>query len=120
MMKIQQSDTISAFGGINFVFKYLDEAKVSDLFNQYLPNLAGQSFYNWQDIIYSLLSIYLCGDCIEDLQTHLKPHFEKNPYVNLPSSDTVLKRLKELSEDNNQTRTKRGVVEHSYNNNSIL
>jgi len=120
-MKIQQSNSISAFGGINFVFKYLQETKVSDLFNQYLPNLAGQSFYNWQDIIYSLLSIYLCGGaCIEDLQTHLKPHFEKNPYIHLPSSDTVLKRLKELSEDNNQTRTKRGVVEHSYNKNSRL
>ncbi len=120
-MKIQISNSISAFGGINFVFKYLEEAKVNDLFNQYLPNLATQSSYNWRDIIYSLLSIYLCGgDCIEDLQTHLKPHFKKNPFVHLPSSDTVLKRLKELSEDNNQTRTKRGGVEHSYNNNSRL
>lgn len=120
-MKIQNSNTISAFGGINFVFKYLEETKISDLFKQILPNLATQSLYSWQDIIYSLLSIYLCGgDCIEDLQTHLKPHFKKNPFIHLPSSDTVLKRLKELSENNKQTHTKRGVVEHSYNNNSRL
>ena len=38
----------------------------------------------------------------------------------MPSSDTVLKRLKELSEDNNRCFTKRGTVEHTYNRNSKL
>ncbi|HMA64937.1 MAG TPA: IS1380 family transposase [Chitinispirillaceae bacterium] len=120
-MKVQNSSTISAFGGINFVFECLEEGKFMKLFEKYLPDLAPQCIYNWQDIIYSILSIYLCGgDCIEDLQTHLKPHFQKNPFVNLPSSDTVLKRLKEVSEDNNICFTKRGTVEHTYNRNSML
>ena len=115
-MKVQNCNTISAFGGINFVFKYLEEGNYNDLFNKYFPRLANQSTYSWKDIIYSILSIYLCGgDCIEDLQLHLKTHFQRNPFVNLPSSDTVLKRLKELSEDNNQCFTKRGSVEHTYN-----
>ena len=120
-MKVQNSETISAFGGINFVFDYLEEGKYKNLFDKYLPELACQSTYNWKDIIYSILSIYLCGgDCIEDLQIHLKTHFQKNPFVNMPSSDTVLKRLKEISEDNNRCFTKRGSVEHSYNRNSRL
>jgi hypothetical protein len=120
-MKVQNSSTLSAFGGINFVFEYLEEGNYKDLFDKYLPELAHQSIYNWKDIIYSILSIYLCGgDCIEDLQIHLKTHFQKNPFVNIPSSDTVLKRLKEVSEDNNRCFTKRGTVEHTYNRNSKL
>jgi len=120
-MKVQNCNIISAFGGINFVFKYLEEGNCNDLFDKYLPGLAHQSTYSWKDIIHSILSIYLCGgDCIEDLQVHLKAHFQKNPFINMPSSDTVLKRLKELSEDNNQCLTKRGSVEHTYNRNSKL
>lgn len=120
-MKVQNCKTISAFGGINFVFDYLEGGNCRNLFDKRLPSLAHQSTYSWKDIIYSILSIYLCGgDCIEDLQVHLKAHFQKNPFINVPSSDTVLKRLKELSEDNDQCFTKRGVVEHSYNRNKKL
>jgi len=120
-MKVQNCNTISAFGGINFVFNYLEEGNYRQLFDKYLPGLAPQSTYSWKDIIYSILSIYLCGgDCVEDLQVHLKAHFQRNPFINLPSSDTVLKRLKELSEDNSHCLTKRGSVEHTYNRNSKL
>jgi len=120
-MKLQKSNTLSAFGGINFVFEYLEEGNYKSLFNKYLPKFAHQSTYNWNDVICSILSIYLCGgDCIEDIQTHLKAHFQKNPFINMPSSDTVLRRLKEVSEDNNQCHTKRGAVEHIYNKNSKL
>jgi Transposase DDE domain group 1 len=120
-MKVQNSRTISAFGGINFVFEYLEEGNCRNLFDKYLPKLAHQSTYSWKDIIYSILSIYLCGgDCIEDLQIHLKAHFQKNPFINVPSSDTILKRLKELTEDNNQCFTQRGTVEHTYNRNKKL
>lgn len=120
-MKVQNSKTISAFGGINFVFNYLEEGNLNNIFNKYFPRLANQSIYSWKDIIYSILSIYLCGgDCIEDLQLHLKTHFQKNPFVKLPSSDTVLKRLKELSDNNNHCFAKRGTVEHTYNRNSKL
>jgi len=120
-MKVQNSKAISAFGGINFVFEYLEEGNYKNLFEKYLPKLANQSAYSWGDIIYSILSIYLCGgDCIEDLQTHLQSHFQRNPFLNMPSSDTILRRLKEVSEDNNQCHTKRGSVEHTYNTNSKL
>ncbi len=120
-MKINNSKTISAFGGMNFIFEHLDNNRIGDLFNQQLPSLAQQSIYTWKDIMYSILSVYLCGgDHIEDLHTHLKPHFYNNPFVNIPSPDTVLKRMSELTQENNTCHTKRGNVAHSYNANKVL
>ena len=120
-MKILNSPSLSAFGGMNFVLKFLKGYHFDNLFAQNLPTLKTQSTYTWSDIIFSLLSIYLCGgDCIEDLQTHLKSHFQDNPFLKMPSPDTVLKRMSELSEVNELCRTKRGNVDHEYNTNSIL
>lgn len=120
-MKVQNSQTISAFGGINFVFEFLESFKIGSIINNSLPSLKAQSKYNWSDIMYSILSIYLCGgDCIEDLHTHLKGHFRNNPYVNLPSPDTVLRRLSELSFPINECKTKRGTAIHHYSTNKTL
>lgn len=120
-MKIQNCKTISAFGGINFVFEYLKNNNYGSLYDRSLPRLKNQSRYNWTDIMNSLLAIYMCGgDCIEDLQTHLKPHFANNPYVNLPSPDTVLRRLSGLGLESDTCRTKRGSVDHTYSTNQTL
>lgn len=120
-MKVQNCKPLSAFGGINFVFEYLEKNNYGNLFNNILPDFKKQSKYQWSDIINSLLSIYMCGgDCIEDLGTHLKDHFINNPFINIPSPDTVLRRLSELSEDNLSCRTKKGKVDHTYNTNQIL
>lgn len=120
-MKVLQSKPISTFGGLNFVLEHLENQGIGDFLNQKLPELKAQSHYSWKDVLYALLSIYLCGgDCIEDLQTHLKSQFGDNPFVKIPSPDTVLKRLSELSVDTQNCRTKRGVVEHEYNVNAEL
>jgi hypothetical protein len=60
------------------------------------------------------------GDCIEDLQTHLRDHFINNPFINIPSPDTVLRRLSGLAQENRTCRTKRGNVDHTYNTNQVL
>lgn len=120
-MKVQNFKPISAFGGINFVFEHLEKNNIDKLFDQTLPVLKNQSKYRWSDIIYSVLSIYMCGgDCIEDLQTHLKYHFINNPFINMPSPDTVLRRLSGLLQENQQCRTKRGKIDHTYNTNQLL
>ena len=120
-MKILNSNPITAFGGINFVFDLLENNNFRDFINQHLPELNTQSQYSWSDIFYSILAIYLCGgDCIEDLQTHLKNHFCNNPFINMPSPDTVLRRLKQLSQSSKECGTKRGSVSHVYNTNSTL
>jgi hypothetical protein len=120
-MKILNSSAISAFGGINFVFDYLENKKFKGLINDSLPTLKSQSTYAWSDILYSILAIYLCGgDCIEDLQTHLKYHFKNNPFINMPSPDTVLRRLTQLATPNEDCETRRGSVTHLFNTNPIL
>ena len=120
-MKIQKSNALSAFGGMNFVFELLKNENIDSLIENHLPNLSPQSQYNWTDIISSLLSVYLCGGgYIEDLQSHLKGHFLNNPFVKMPSPDTVLRRLSELTVNNHHCRTKRGLIDHPYNTNNPL
>ncbi|MGM0581340.1 MAG: hypothetical protein ACQETL_11710, partial [Bacteroidota bacterium] len=91
-MKVIKSNSISAFGGINFVFEHLNRLNISDIVTESLPELKHNSRYSWKDLFYSFLSIYYCGgEHIEDIHTNLRPHFENNPYVKLPSPDTLLK-----------------------------
>jgi len=120
-VKIIKSDPISAFGGANFVFDYLNRMNVDQICNDALPPMPNQSKYSWKDIFYSLKSVYLCGgDCVEDLQSHLRTHFANNPFVKLASPDTVLRRLSQLAEQTQTCQTKRGVVAHQYCTNSKL
>ena len=120
-MKVLKSDAISAFGGINFVFEQLNKLGISQTLASHLPLLGKSSRYSWSDIFNSLLSVYFCGgDCIEDLQTHLRPHFNANPFVDLPSSDTVLRRLSQLSNPEQHCYTRRGSVKHRYSVNDCL
>ena len=120
-MKVQKSDTISAFGGINFIFEDFNSLGLDKLFINELPQLPAQSNYSWKDIIYSLYSIYLCGgSCIEDIETNLKSHLSNNPFCKIPSPDTILRKLKDLSEPSKTCRTQRGIVDHQYCENNIL
>jgi hypothetical protein len=120
-VKVQISKSISAFGGINFVFEYLNSLKINNLFHEHLPELRSNSTYCWGDLLYALLSVYFCGgDCIEDIQTNLRAHFKNNPFINLPSSDTVLKRLAELATKPESCCTTRGKVTHDFNSNEVL
>ena len=120
-MKIIQSETISAFGGINYVFEDFNALGLDSLFNNFLPVLPPQSKYTWKDLIYSLFSIYMCGGtCIEDIESNLKAHLENNPYCEIPGADTILRRLKGLAQQPKTCRTKRGIVDHQYSLNELL
>lgn len=98
-MKIVKSvQQITPFGGLNFAFEELEKKGVGNLVNSYLPKLPNQSAYSWKDILYSLWSIPLCGgDCIEDLNINLREYIKNNPFYNVPSADSILRRLKDLS-----------------------
>jgi len=120
-VKILQGNTISPFGGINFVFELLDSLGFEKLISENLPALPAQSQYSWKDIFYSFLSIYLCGgDCIEDIDTNLKHGIGRNPFFKMPSPDTVLRRFSSLTTENQFCRTKRGTVDHAFNTNDVL
>lgn len=120
-MKVIKSKSISAFGGINFVYEYLNSLNVNNLLNQELPCLGANSKYNWNDLFYSFLSIYFCGgDCIEDIQINLRSHLQNNPFFKIPSSDTILRRFSSLATDLEFCTTPRGAVQHQFNTNDLL
>ena len=120
-MKIQQSTQLNAFGGINFVYEDFQAMGLGWLFEKNLPVLSANSYYTWKDILYSLFSIYFCGgDAIEDIGSKLRFHLKDNPYCKIPSPDTLLRRMADLSVDDGYCRCERGHIEHHYNSNQAL
>ena len=98
MKIVKSAQQITAFGGLNFAIEELEKKGVGNLLNGYLPKLPNQSVYSWKDILYSLWSIPLCGgDCIEDVNINLKQYIKNSPFYNVPSADSILRRLKSLS-----------------------
>ena len=47
------------------------------------------------------MSVYFCGgSCIEDVTTHLMYHLSLHPTLRTCSDDTILRAIKELTQDN--------------------
>ena len=97
-MKVLKSKPISSFGGLNFVLEEFFKLKINKIFDRLLPKLPSQCQYSWHDIIFSYWPIFFCGwYCAEDLSENLKYSFINNPFINAPSPDRLLARLKDLS-----------------------
>ena len=120
-MKVLKSSHISPFGGLNFVIEELDRLEIGHLLNQQLPQLANQVKYNWRDLFYSFWSVFFCGgDCAEDLGNNFKRSLSNNPYLNIPSPDRILHRMKHLSSPTIAYNTARGDKEHLFSHNDQL
>lgn len=120
-MKILQTSSVSSFGGLNFVLREFNSLNINALFKEYLPDLPTQSKYSWKDIFYSLWSIFFCGgDCAEDASSNLRNVFHQNPFVNLPSPDCILSRLKMLAEPQQIFNTPRGTSLHKFSFNECM
>lgn len=120
-MKVINSDFINPFGGINFILNSFDELGLAAILDAHLPAMPSNAKYFWKDIFYSLYSVFFCGgDCAEDLQFNLNQGLANTPYLDLPSSDTVLRRLKQLSSPIDVFRTPRGTVDHQFALNQSL
>ncbi len=114
-MKILNSQAISPFGGLNFVIEEAINLEINDLLKENLPMLPAQSTYNWFDIIMSYWSVFFCGgDCAEDLAVHLREGLKGSPYINMPSPDRVLSRLKSLAVPSELFMAKRGKKQHQF------
>jgi hypothetical protein len=120
-MKIIKSESITPFGGLNFVFDEFEKIGLGSFINKELPNLPAQSEYSWKDIFYSFWAIFFCGgDCAEDLSGNFKASFSTNPFVKIPSPDRVLNRMKELAEPMQLFDTVRGDKLHEFGINTLL
>ena len=57
--------------------------------------------YQYSEIVRSLMSVYFCGgSCVEDVTSHLMRHLSYHPMLRTCSSDTILRAIRELTQDN--------------------
>lgn len=67
------------------------------------------------------MAIPFCGgDCIEDLSINFKNYIQAIPYFEVPSSDSVLKRLKELAKPQRTMVSKYYGKSHNFGINMAL
>ena len=57
--------------------------------------------YQYSEIIRTLMCVYLCGgSCVEDVTSHLLRHLSHHPLLWSCSSDTILRIMDELKQEN--------------------
>ena len=101
-IKVQKfSDTVNPFSGISFVNDSFNKVGMSQLIDNELGSRVELFGYKYSDIFRNLTNVFLSGgDCIEDISGNLGEHLKSIPNNRVPSPDTVLRGIKELSCDN--------------------
>ena len=101
MAEIQiKSEKLTPFGGIFSIMEQFDST-LSSVIDSTLGLRCRLFGYQYSEIIRSLMSIYFCGgSCIEDVTTHLMNHLSLHPTLRTCSSDTILRAIKELTQEN--------------------
>ena len=100
MAKVQiKSEKLTPFGGIFSIMEQFDST-LSSVIDSTLGLRCRLFGYQYSEIIRSLMSIYFCGgSCIEDVTTHLMNHLSLHPTLRTCSSDTILRAIKELTQE---------------------
>ena len=113
-MKVQNLKTkINPFAGISLVNYHFNKSGLSQLIDNELGIRAKTIGYQYSEIFRNLTNVFLSGgDVIEDINTHLGEHLKSIPGNNVPSADTVLRAIKELTTENTIYTSNSGI---SYN-----
>lgn len=101
-MKIQNFKTsVNPFSGNSLVNYHFNKSGMSNLIDNELGMRVKYVGYQYSEIFRNLSNIFLSGgDVIEDINTHFGEHLKSIPGNNVPSADTVLRALKELTTEN--------------------
>ena len=101
MTKVQiKSEKLTHFGGLFSIMEQFDST-LSSVIDSNLGQRFKSFGYQYSEIIRSLMSIYFCGgSCIEDVTTHLMNHLSLHTTLHTCSSDTILRAIKELTQEN--------------------
>jgi len=104
-----KSDSVTPFGGIFYAMDEFSLLGMNALIDQSLGLRSSYAGYQYSEIISSLFWLYYCGgDHIEDIGKHLGSHLELRPNTEIPSPDTLLRGIKELSESDIDYTSDRG------------
>ncbi len=98
-MKLQKYlKTVSPFGIISFVNYKFNQIGLSELIDNELGKRVTFKGFSYSDIIINLTNFFLSGgDVNEDISTHLGSHLKEIPNNKVPSPDTILRGLSELT-----------------------
>jgi hypothetical protein len=120
-MKVQKiSSNVSSFAGISFVNNSFNETGISQLIDNELGTRVKTVGFSYSDIIRNQFNIFFSGgDCAEDIQTHLGKHLKSIPGNHVPSADTILRGIKELSTQNTSFTSNQGKT-YDFNINTKL
>jgi len=101
MAKIQiKSEKIVPFGGI-FPIMEAFERWICPVIDRVLGQRSKLIGYQYSEIIRTLMCVYLCGgSCVEDVTSHLLRHLSHHPLLRSCSSDTILRIMNELKQEN--------------------
>jgi len=120
-MKIQKyTNSVSPFAGISLVNYHFNKVGLSQLIDKELGSRVKYTGFSYSDIIRNLCNVFLSGgDVIEDVQTHLGLHLKEIPNNNVPSPDTILRGLTELTTQNTIFKSSTG-LSYDFNINKKL
>lgn len=112
-------DKITPFGGLYFVNELLSQEGITELINTHLGPRAANSRYEWSDLFYGMLAIFILGgDCAEDIQEHIGPGLQAREF-SVASPDTLLRFQKNLASPPVEYCSRQGIT-HQFNWNGPL
>ncbi len=120
-MKIQKlSSSVSPFAGVSFANNSFNKSGISQLIDIELGKRVKTIGFDYSEIFRNLSNVFFSGgDVIEDISTHLGEHLKMIPGNDVPSPDTVLRGIKELTTPNTSFQSKSG-VDYDFNINIKL
>ncbi|MCK4921636.1 MAG: IS1380 family transposase [Bacteroidales bacterium] len=120
-MNIQKlNSSVSPFAGISFANNSFNKSGISQLIDNELGIRVKTIGFDYSEILRNLSNVFLSGGgVIEDISTHLGEHLKMIPGNNVPSPDTVLRAIKELSTPNTSFKSNSG-IDYDFNINTRL
>ena len=120
-MKIQNFKTaVNPFSGISLVNHYFNKSGLAQLVDNELGIRTVRVGFQYSEIFRNLTNVFLSGgDVIEDINNHLGEHLKSIPHNNVPSADTVLRAIKELTTKNTVYISDKG-LSYNFNINTKL
>jgi len=121
-IKVQQkSQSLTPFAGISFITDEFSRSGLSGLIDKELGIRSKYAGYQYSDIFRTWFSLFFSGgDVAEDIQTHLRSTLENIPFNRVPSADTLLRGIKELSTANTIVTVPSSGNEYRFNINYKL
>ena len=118
-LKLQIKDTkILANAGVYVIEELIKKKRIKNYIDTLFPPRAKQANYSDSDLLLALTySIISGGTFLEDMN-YIRQHLS-NAYLELPSSDTIGYRARQLAVDTERHISQRG-VEHFFNKNPVL